>query len=243
MPYCPKCGIQTEINIKKCPLCNIEIPQIVEDSKNHDYINEYPLRFPVYKDKMIGNSLDIKKRTFYAITVFLVLNMLYLILSQVIKHKLNSGIFIITFFIISAWIYLLIFFGFIQNKKVAIFILIINTFFFMFLIDLSYKGLGWFIPVFVPAIVLGSIILIITATIIRLKKEKSFNIIFDISISISIFLIGIESIISRYLYDKIFLSWSIFLSAEIIISGLLLMLFYYKIPSKLKNKIKMKLHF
>lgn len=95
----------------------------------------------------------------------------------------------IMLFIISLWIYLLIFFGFIQNKKAAIFILIINIFFFMFLIDLFYKGVGWFFPVFVPAIILGSIILIITAIIIRLKKEKSFKIIFDISISTSIFLI------------------------------------------------------
>lgn len=71
MPYCPKCGIETDINIKRCPLCNIDMPLINEDSKNHDYINEYPLRFPVYKDKMIGNSLDIKKRTFYALTFFL----------------------------------------------------------------------------------------------------------------------------------------------------------------------------
>ena len=197
MPYCPGCGVETEYNIKNCPLCNCKIPKIEVKKQETDYLKEPSLKFPKPENIYSGKMIDIKKYTFYAITSLFLLNILLLIVIQLsTKHLVfffNYPIFVI----LSIWFYLLIFFGFIKNKKVMISVLIVNTLFFTFLLDL-FNGLYWFIPVFLPSTILASIILIIMATIIRLKKKRTFNLIFSISIAISTFLIGVQSIFSFY---------------------------------------------
>ena len=42
MPYCPKCGVQVDPNIDKCPLCSVFIPKY--DQSNGVAERRYPLR-------------------------------------------------------------------------------------------------------------------------------------------------------------------------------------------------------
>ncbi|MCP3899769.1 MAG: hypothetical protein GY707_08680 [Desulfobacteraceae bacterium] len=242
MPYCPKCGVETDYNIASCPLCDFNIPAMDQTEKNHNIIGESPIKFPEPENFNPGYIVDFKRKTFYAITTLLLLNAIVFITFNISTFRLNTKVFIIILFVLSIWFYLMLLFGMISNKKIIIFGLVSNTFFFTFLIDLYYVGLGWFLPVFLPSTILGAIILIIIAIRIRLKKTKTFSIIFDISLAISCFVIGVEAIISKYLYKKIVLSLSIFLSGEIILLSLLLLFYYYKVPEKLKNKMKKKIH-
>ena len=236
MPYCPKCGVEVDYFIKECPLCDFDIPLIVPKEKGKDYMKEPPFKFPNPENFNPGYIVDFKRKTFWAITFFFLFNILVLIGLQIKDLKLNIGQVYFCIMLLSIWFYLMMFFGFIENKKIMIFGFIANTFLFSLLIDLLYRGLGWFSPVFVPSIILGSLILIITFIII-LKKKKTFRIIFNIAIVISAFIIEVEAIISNYLYKKIILSISLFISGEIIIFSLFLLFFYYKIPNKIKKKI------
>jgi hypothetical protein len=119
---------------------------------------------------------DFKRKTFFAITALLLLNTIIFIAFNMSNFRLNTDFFIIILFVLSIWFYLIFLFGMISNNKITIFYLVLNTFFFTFLIDLYYVGLGWFFPVFLPSTILGTIILIIVAVRVRLKKTKTFAI-------------------------------------------------------------------
>ncbi len=242
MPYCPKCGVETDYNIYECPLCDFNMPRVEQAEKTDDVVRESPIKFPVPENFNPGYVVDFRRKTFFAITTLFIFNIAAYIAFSIAFPRIDSKVGIITLFALSIWFYLLLLSGMINNKRVIIFSLVLNTFFFTFLIDLYYVGLGWFFPVFLPSTTLAAIILIIIAIRVRLKKTITFSIIFDIAIAISCLLVGMEAIISRYMYDKIILSISILISGEIIIFSLLLLFYYHKVPEKLKTKLKKKFH-
>lgn len=242
MPYCPKCGVEVEETAKACPLCNFAIPRVNEKDSDPDYLKEPPLKFPrpenIYPEKMI----DFKRSTFNAITLMGLFNILGLILFQVYARQIILFLDYLIIVMISVWFFLLIFFGFIPNKRIMISAFILNSLFFSLLMDLFNLRLEWFFPVLLPSVVLASVILIITAVFIRYRKKKTINLIFPIAVALSACLCGIESIISRYITGKIVLSWSLFLSAQTLIFSLVLLFFYHRLASRIIKKLKMKLH-
>jgi hypothetical protein len=240
VPYCPRCGVEVDTGRKKCPLCSVTIPVTGKDDDT-SYDNIQSLQFPVPENVYTGKMIDIKKNTFYGLTSFFILHLIFLFTWHLYNHSLGRPTLYITAVILSVWLYLYIFFGFIRNKKVMITSLIINTFFFTFLLDV-FNGLYWYLPIFVPATILGSVILIITAVVFRFTKKRSVNLILPVSLAISLFLIGLECIISLKRAGKIVVSWSLLLAGEIIFLALLLLFFYHKIPARLFKALKKKLH-
>lgn len=248
MAYCPKCGVEVEQAVKACPLCNCTIPKIPGKDSDPDYLKEPPLRFPrpdnMYPEKMI----DFKRSTFFGITTMFILNVIGLLVIRIRSGNFISKIdsFVILLLIIfSIWFYLFIFFGFVSNKRVMIASLIINSLCFTLLIDLSDKVLEWFFPVLLPSVIFSSVILIITAIIIRYNKKKSINMLFVGAVALSACICGIDFILVRYLSKGQEMGLSklaVFISAQIIISSLVLLFFYHRLPSKMFKKIKMKLH-
>jgi hypothetical protein len=242
MPYCPECGVEVDSNIKNCPLCDIVIPVLKVREQNRDYQKVNPLKFPEPENFNKGYFIDLKRKTFFAISSLFMINIFYLLGIQFLRLKIIPVLIFISLILLSLWIYLFCFFGFVKNRKLLLVIVILNSFLFTFLIDFFNKGPGWFIPVFVPSTILGSFIVMITAVIIRQKKKKSFSLLFYISIALSAFLIGIEGITSNYLNNKITFSWSIIMSLEIITFSLLLIFYYLKLPQRVISKLKKKLH-
>jgi hypothetical protein len=240
MPFCPQCGVEVDAGKKACPLCNMAIPEIGKD-KDGAFDTIQSLRFPAPENVYTGKMIDIKKKTFYALTVFLILHLGFLFFWHLYQQSAGLGTLYITTVVASLWIYLFIFFGFIKNKKAMIFSLIANTIFFTFLLDI-FNGLYWFISIFVPATILGSVILIITMIIIRYMKKHSVNLVFIVSLALALFSIGLECIISLKEAGRIVVSWSLLLAGEIIFLALLLLFFYHKIPARLLSALRKKLH-
>lgn len=245
MAYCPRCGIETDNRRRNCPLCECFIPQIEElnnkvNSSNSE--NESMIKFPQPAGFSRGYFVDLKIIFFRAISLFILINILFLAGIQIKEMTINLFSIYLMFTLLSIWLYLLIFLGFIINKKLALFLLITNSIGFALLLDLFYSGLGWFFPVFFPVIILGSAILIISAIIIRVRKSKSLMIILYFVFAIAAFLTGTEIIVSNYIRKQIVLSWSLLISVELIILTLLFLFFYYKLPVKILDKLKKKMH-
>lgn len=242
MPYCAKCGVELEATIKECPLCHFHIPAELEKTEEDDYLKELPFNFPKPENIYPGKLLDFKKRTFQAISAMILLNIGLLGFFHFRAGNSLFSFIYITAIAASLWLYLLLFFDFIPNRKLMIASLIGNTFLFTLLIDFADRDLDWFWPVFVPGTVWASVVLIVTASIIRLKKKRSKNIILLIAFSLSIFFVGMESIITRSVLQRVTLSWSIFIAGELLSFALLLLFFYHNIPARIKSKLKKKMH-
>lgn len=242
MPYCIKCGVELDSSIKECPLCHYNLPPISEEPDKDEYLKEPVFHFPKPENIYPGRLLDLKKKTFQAISGMTLLNIILLALFF-LKSKTDFTSFLyLSAIILSLWFYLLLFFDFIPNRKLMIASLIGNTFLFTFLMDLMNGRLEWFLPVFVPGTVWASIVLITTAAVIRIRKMRSKSLILLIAFAISVFLIGLELILTRYLLKKITFFWSIILSGELMAFALLLLFFYHNVPAKIKNKLKKKMH-
>jgi hypothetical protein len=242
MAYCPKCGVELEKNRVECPLCNCKIPKIDNDEGDHAYDNVTSLTFPKPENLFPAKLIDIRKKTFYAVSIFILINVLLYIGILFLRDSFGIGNGFVLGIIVSIWIYLTVFLGMIKNRKAAIILFIVNTFVFTFLVDIMINGLGWFIPVFVPSTILFSILLVLMTVYVRVRKKTTVNIMFPVTISISTFLIGFEAIVSRWLNDQVVLTWSVFLSIEIIGLCLLLLFFYHRIPAKTVSKLRKKLH-
>lgn len=69
MAYCPKCGVEVEDNVRSCPLCETDIPDV---SENHDHgahnDKRYPLAVNTYQDDHSQKKIQI----FYALEIFFV---------------------------------------------------------------------------------------------------------------------------------------------------------------------------
>jgi len=240
--YCPKCGVEVETNQKNCPLCEFSIPVIEAQSDSDDFEYVTKLQFPKPENIYPGKLIDIKKRTFFALSIFLLINAAIYVANKLFSNSLTLSTGFVTAIGFSLWIYCFVLFGLIKNRKIGIALLIINTFAFTFLIDILFNGLNWFIPVFVPATILFSVLLILLTIYMRIRRKKTINFIFPITIAISIFLIGYDAIISRWVNGTIILSWSVFASVELIGFCLLLLFFYHKMPQKMFNKLRKKMH-
>lgn len=235
MPYCSKCGVEVDYNIKKCPLCDFPIPVIEPEEKKED---RFPLPQNSYPDKVKRR----KRRTFIIISVIL-LTMVELTLFQ---NFSVSGEFTWSKYsavsIIASWIYMFFLFRFIPKFRISVIGISITTIFLLYFLD-SFNGkLEWFVLIGLPCVLMGALTTIIFAYLFKKSRKKGLNIVSYILLALTLYCIVIDAFISLHTNHFIKFYWSIIVALALLPISILFLYLHYGLPEKYKIKLERKFH-
>jgi hypothetical protein len=128
MPYCPRCGVEVEHRLEKCPLCDTSIPDEVRDRENRD--NSYPM--DLVNPKKMYKSLSSVQRRIIILSLMVLLGLLPILLTGVLdllKNQAFTWSYYVVFSLIGALGIASLFIQFAQKPLVSV-----NGSFFLFVI-------------------------------------------------------------------------------------------------------------
>lgn len=239
MPFCPKCGVEVDYKVQKCPLCTFPIPEIIEKE-----ISVKKSKFPQPENKYYENILKLKNQIFFTLSILIFSAVLILMtVSSIIKiHPFAINYSIIS--VIATWFYIFILLGYISNQYYSILGLGIITIFFTLGLDYVDSEINWYFSYALPIIIL--VLLIVFLFLYLYNRSRLLNqFIFIPSylcIGISLLSVGLECILDLQVTRPIHLSWSLIVLIILMSIAVLLLSLYYKLPDRMKEKIKRKLH-
>lgn len=236
MAYCPKCGVELELQRKNCPLCQFPVPQ--ELMELHTQNPSYPEPINAQHD----DAQVIRNKIFYtyamvSIAIIIIafsVNYVY-DLPKLAQNALLYGIVII----LGSNALLFLVLGFIKNIKSILLGIGITSILLAFLLNFLQGEISWALSYAFP-IVFTATLFFMLASIIYLKSAHTNHFIFVpiyICLALAPLLPIIETVIQLNLYGQLSLSWSIIgtislLSFSGVISGL-----YLKLPDYVKEKL------
>ncbi|GAA0116151.1 DUF6320 domain-containing protein [Clostridium senegalense] len=237
MSYCPKCGVEVNPNVKKCPLCKFALPYIDTNSSESFYAS-FPNAVNIYNKKV----KEFKKILFSIIKAFCICSMfITLFCNFYISGKLTWSKYS-TVCIIAAMFYFYLMLDLQWKFKNFIIGFGLNTFILILLLDIFDGNLSWSIKLGLPFIVMTICLLSICYEVFRIAKHKYFNVAGYTLIALSVYCIGIDGFISLTLYNSFKLRWSLLVTIVLLPLGLVLIYIHHKLPVEYKIKLKKKLH-
>ncbi|SHK02639.1 DUF6320 domain-containing protein [Paramaledivibacter caminithermalis] len=235
MPYCSKCGVEVDYNIKKCPLCDFPIPPIEPEEKEED-------RFPSPQNSYPNKVKKRKRRAFIIISVILLTTIeLMLFQNFSIEGKLTWSKYSVVS-IVASWIYLFFLFRFIPRFRISVIGISITTIIFLYILDILNGRLDWFILIGLPCTIMGALTTIIFAYLFKKSKRKGLNIVSYILMGLTLYCIVIEVFISLHIRHFVTLYWSIIVALALLPISILFLYLHYGLPEKYKIKLERKFH-
>jgi len=238
MAYCPKCGVEVEHDTKDCPLCDFPIPDVGEQDDTE--VCKYPQAINTYKE----DHLEKKNIAFFSIgiivvSLLIILGVIYLVYPwnhALIKYIIvaDLSIFAIIFFSL----------GYLKPKYnlFGVYITVLLTTFSIYLISGSQNN--WFLNYAVPIATLLYLDILIFMLIFKHTRHRSQFIYIpsNLILSVIVFCIGLDAIISINYLGILDLTWSLIVAVSgICIIGLLQGI-YHQIPEKTRKMLKKKMH-
>jgi hypothetical protein len=238
MPYCAKCGVEVDDNIKKCPLCDFPIPDVGQEPDEQS-INTFPEGENIYIDR-VG---VVKNKVFFILDIILIFTIPIFISIGVFYPSVTLNMNYIINCIIASIFYLFFLFNYLKTYYNILGIGLTS-------IILTYKldsidgNLSWFYNYSILIIILVVGILYLCLFLYRRneKENKAIYILTYVFGSIGLLCLGIDSIISYRINNYIRPSWSIIVLISCIAICILIQGLYLGLPEKVRNKIKRKLH-
>lgn len=243
MPYCPRCGTKQDASHKACVLCDTKIPELNEEDRY-----SYPA-FPTTQNLTRQIVIRLKNQLFFTISVVLSTSLLIILFLNYYGIMGEVTFNYVALILISFWLYMLVFFGFFKKIWSSIIAFHIITIAMLFILDLLVLDLvrdsvGWFTNLGLPITLLSFIVTIVSYEAYDLKKEKNPYVYMPITILMgsAIFSLGLELILDYNAFNSYKPFWSV---VDLIISVGLSFLVYgleKKLPDRIKNKLKWKIH-
>ena len=236
MPYCSRCGVEVDDEVKKCPLCSTEI-QVLEPEESK--FRKYPLKAAPHSIAPKRNKKERKRMAAILVTFGLLIPASIAIAADVvINSKVTWGTYTISSLI---YIWVLVLLPLLYYKKPILTLLAyyLSTLFYLYSIDSFNGGVYWFEGLAFPIITITAVLTVAILFIASRSKVKGINILSYVVFSIGLECVGIELSVSLFLTGAINFGWSlIVLSAAIPAAGLLYYIYY-----KTKKPLKMKEYF
>jgi len=221
MQICQNCGVELDQDIKQCPLCQHTIGD--KPSEGNPIKTAYPNP---------ENPLNLKEKLhlFWELSGILHFSGLVVtFLVDLILHGSPGWSWYVVAIITSSFIYitLLVF----LTRKLFLFLLglLANTLALLFAIDWINEGISWFVLPGIPLAGFFILLLGLVLFFIRYTRQRGFNVIAVISISIGIYITLIEMSIAWTTSTPVRLTWSIIVAISILPFALFLFYFHYRL--------------
>ena len=255
MPYCSKCGVEVNDDVKECPLCFLPIQQFPDETAEEPSKKKYPDRTDkqvngrTYPDhevesptKRILTHKEKLIRAWEIIGVSLLIPFLIVTFTNLI---INTTITWAKFPMIALMlVWLLCTFPLVFTKRPVIVIIGIAISLIGFLVLVDYFdnwSINWVHILAIPIIALV-LTLSIAVVIPSVKvKNKGMNIAAFILFAVGLLNLGLDLIIS--IHEGISVSWSLFVLVPTFIVGGFLMYMHYRFTKDTDFKTKIKAKF
>ncbi len=233
MPYCVKCGVET--NEKTCPLCGT--PVIIPDSQD-EKITHYP-----YPDRIdeIYRKIDIKYARHLSMLLMSVPAGIVLIANLISSGTINWSLYVIGALVcLYCWLLVPVFYRFKRPYPyVAIDMLCLIGY--LLIIAKMNEGMGWFSDIALPVTLAGFLYVLLIVLAIRRLEWQPLVRAAAVAAVTGIFLMAIDLICDLYAFDAVRLNWSLYALLPLLALSCLFLLLEKK--DNLKEEIKKRLFF
>ncbi|MCM1991477.1 DUF6320 domain-containing protein [Oceanirhabdus seepicola] len=236
MPYCSKCGVETDFGVYECPLCNYPIPKDLADKKEKKIL--FPKAINVHSEKVAER----KKGAFFIISTTLISIMLLL---SFIDYSLSYNLTWSKYSSISMFsiiIYTFVFLGFGKTFLMSLNICFFNTLAMLLMFDRVDITMSWSLIFGLPIVLLLYLTIILSYFIIKNLPSKGVNIAGIVLGAITVFCLILDIIITFNIFNTPKITWSLGILASVGPLSIGLILLHYKMPEKMEIYLKKKFH-
>ncbi len=230
MNYCNYCGVELDADMIECPLCGHSIHEEVV------YLDEKRSERIMYRDKVIKEYATLSKnqklKLFWAISSITLLSgiLITLVVNIVVSRNIFWAKYNLTASL--AMFVNITLLTFKYNKPIILFLgSFLSTSVVFALLDWYSGAVSWGIRLVIPLILSFYILLVIVLGLIRIARQRGFNIVAIVFIAIALFAISAESFISLYFKNDLVLSWSIIAASSIFPIAALLFFVHYRLKA------------
>lgn len=231
MPYCSKCGVKVEVEVKQCPLCDFELPRIKDEELKEE-------RYP-FQENVFGSIAKRRKNIFMAIySVIAIAVCINLFFIDYSNGNLSWSIYA-NIYIFGSIVYMFVFLGYIKNILKSMIVAVLNTCIVLFFNDIVNGQMDWFFMLALPIILEAGIYIYFSILMFMSRIILPYRIM-NFLFFTSVFLVNLEVLINNFLYDVFKISWS-FYAAIYFIPLILIIIFiprkkYEELASFLERK-------
>jgi hypothetical protein len=228
MNYCNKCGVELDTNMNFCPLCGLSIGE-KSDGAEPSISGQ-----SIEKDKIIDDYESLTKvqrrKLFWELSCIILLSVI--LVTLIINLLLDKSITWSRFSMAVCLTLLanISIFTFWRHKKVLLICgSFISTAVFLVLLDLFSTNIGWGINLGIPILISFYVLLLLVIWLIRISKQRGFNILAIVFVAIGLFSVCIEGFISLYFVNHFHFRWSIIIAISILPVSALLLYVHYRL--------------
>lgn len=226
MPYCPRCGVEVESNIVKCPLCNTPIQPL--DEEKPDNKSKYPDDVPKVEQKPLKEKKKKRLLIFEITSVVLVIALIIFITTNLIIDGTVTWSLYPTATLLLVWC--MISAPLLFPKKIAVIAVgeFIPMLVYFLVIDLIEDGeLNWYVRLALPIIASVGVASFIIVFGTLKAKSRGLNIPAFILFGLSIICLIVDVCVTSYVNSTLGLVWSLYvLVPAALIGGFLLYLHF-----------------
>ncbi|MBN2658291.1 MAG: zinc ribbon domain-containing protein [Spirochaetales bacterium] len=222
MPYCSRCGVEVDDDVKKCPLCSTPI-QVLEPENIR--IGKYPDKPAPHPAPPKRNRKEQRRMAAIIITFGLLIPASIAIAADVvINEHITWGTYTISA-LIYIWAIILLPLLYYKTPVLTLMAYYLSTLLFLYSIEVFSGGESWFRELALPIITFTALLIALNIYVISRSPIKGINIFAYAVFSLGLECVGIEMAVSLFLSETLMIWWSIMvLSATIPTGGLLLYL-------------------
>jgi hypothetical protein len=230
MPYCPKCGVELEESLKRCPLCKSPILDTLE-GKEH-----VSGKFPdaVYDPENLEGltQAERKKITIEVVSVsFSIALAVTLLINLALTRTVSWSLYPIAS-LVFVWIVtasLIIFEG---RPRLIYAIIGPSLILFVFCLDIFDGPLNWFLDLGLPLALVLELAVVLTTLFASLVKRKGVNLIAIILLGLDFLCLGIDGILTHRFIGTTSFGWSMVVSIALVPISAFLFYLHYRITKQ-----------
>lgn len=243
MAYCSRCGVELEDDVKRCPLCNAQVPVYDKSGK----IIGAKLGSSVFprdnydKTRTTNKITSSKRLAWVVLSIFLIAaSLIVTSVDLVVNETMTWSIYPLTS-LFTAWLFMTFFFTMYRYPLFLGFSLFSTFTLFSWIVLTTAGARESFIKTAFPIISIVFIVITCLAILIFYVSKKGLNILGFVFIAITLICVGIDFVIKISIQQMYSLSWSIFVAASLLPFSLLM--FYLHKRFKHEFDFKKFLHF
>jgi hypothetical protein len=238
MPYCSKCGVEVEKGVEKCPLCQLPINGVEEDSPPPKKYPDVPVKHP---EKTPLTPRQKRIRAWEIIGASLLIPFLIVVFTDLIVNETVSWARYPMIALLLTW--MLTTFPLVFTKRPFVIITgeLLSVLIFLVLVDYLHDWtVDWFYKLALPNL---AVLILISSAVVILStqaKRKGANIAAFILFGVGALNLGLDMIIMSTLRQQVSITWSLFVLVPCFIIGGFLLYLHYRFKN-LNQDIKERL--
>jgi len=231
MPYCSRCGVEVDNDVKKCPLCSTPIQILGSDNLT---LGRYPDKPAPQPAPPRRNKKEQRRMAAIIITFGLLIPGSIAIAADLVVNKdITWGTYTISA-LIYIWVIILLPVLYYKTPVFTLMAYYLSTLLFLYSIEAFSGGDKWFRQLALPIITVTAILIAINFFIANRSAIKGINIFAFAVFSLGLECVGIEMALSLFLENTIRVWWSIMVLSATFPTGGLLLYLHYKTKKPLK---------